>query len=137
MPKIAEGMQVIRTSGVQFIRTLKSEFPEDELIPDSNFEITPYIRAVVHKAHHELLATGEMRTDPAMFLCACYQDGLLDAFDHQMANESKGLYHHRCYVQDMMRFTYQDLLDERREEGIWHTVAYIHGYMRWASVPLG
>lgn len=129
LPEIARDMQVIRTSGVQFIRTLKSKFPEDELIPDSSFEVTPYVRALVHKTHHELLATGEMRDDPAMFLCACYQDGLLDAFDHQMANESKGPYHHRCYVRDMMRFTYQDLLDERREEGIWHTVAYIHGYM--------
>lgn len=129
LPDIAKDMHVIRTSGVHFIRTLKSEFSEDELIPDSHFEVTPYARALVHKVHHELLDTGEMREDPAMFLCACYQDGLLDAFDHQMANASKGPYHHRCYVRDLLSVTYQDLLDERHDEGVWHTVAYIHGYM--------
>lgn len=129
LSEVAKDMHVLRTSGLHFVRTLKGELSEDELIPDANFEATPFVRALVHKVHHELLGTGEMHGDGAMSLCACYQDGLMDAFDHQMANASKGPYHHRCYVEDMIGVTYKKLLEERREEGIWHTVAYIEGYM--------
>lgn len=128
-PDIAKDMHILRTSGMHFVRMLKKEFPEDELIPDSHFALTPYVRRFVWKAHHDLLDTGEMREDPAMYICACYQDGLMDAFDHQMANAAKGPYHHRCYVEGLIHVTYDALRQERMEEGIWHTVAYIQGYM--------
>ena len=128
-PEIAKDMQILRTSGVHFVRKLKEAFPAEELIPDERFEVTPYVRALVHKVHHKLLADGDMRDDPAMFVCACYHDGLMDAFDHQMANAAKGPYHHRCYVEGMIDVTYSKLLDERREQGLWHTAAYIQGYI--------
>lgn len=128
-PEIAEDMHVIRTSGVQFLRTLKTAFPEGELLPDERFEMIPYMRALVDEVHQKLVGDGEMRDDPAMYLCACYQDGLSDAFDHQMANAPKGKYYHRCYVERMIDEVYADLYDERVDEGKLETAAYIHGYI--------
>jgi NAD-dependent SIR2 family protein deacetylase len=128
-PGLAKDMHVLRTSGVQFIRTLKTNFSPDELIPDSRFAITPLIRELVREVHHKTLASGEMRNDPAMYICACYQDGLIDAFDHQMANARKGPYHHRCHVERLIHEVYAHLREERRSQGRWETAAYIEGYM--------
>jgi len=129
IPKFAEGMHLLRTSGLHFVETLKDGFPEDELLPDERFAVLPLIRAEVRKLHHEMVEEGEMRCDPAMFMCACYQDGLMDAFDHQMANAPKGDYFHRCYSEGLARNVYEKLRGERADEGVWHTVAYIEGYI--------
>jgi hypothetical protein len=126
----AQDMHVIRTSGVKFAETLKTAFSEEELVPDDRFEAAPYIRAVIGELHHKMVGDGEMREDPAMYLCACYQDGLTDAFDHQIANAPRGPYHHRCYSERLVDEVYLKLFEERAAEGQWETAAYIEGYIR-------
>jgi hypothetical protein len=128
-PAVAQGMHLICTSGAHFVHTLKQAFPEDELVPDERFDALPFMRALVSKLHHEMIAEGEMRDEPALLMCACYQDGLMDAFDHQMANAAKGDYFHRCYTEGLLRDVYRRLYDERVEDGVWQTVAYLEGYM--------
>lgn len=129
LPAFAQGMHVIRTSGTRFVEELKAGFPEDEMLSDERFDEIPFIRAKVRKRHHEMIEAGEMREDPAMFICACYQDGLMDAFDHQMANASKGQYFHPCYSERLVQNVYEELKAARAEKGMWHTVAYVEGYI--------
>lgn len=129
LPDFVSGMHLLRTSGVHFVSKLKESFPEEELLTEKRFEFLPYLRHIVRTLHHEMIEKGEMREDPAMFMCACYQDGLMDAFDYIMANRSKGDFYHRCYTERMMSEVYEPLREERSEEGIWHTAAYVEGYL--------
>lgn len=129
VPTFANDMHVISTSGFRFLKELKASFPDDELLDEQRFELIPYAREIVRSLHHEMIEAGEMCDDPAMFMCACYQDGLMDAFDYIMANRSRGDFYHRCYTERMITEVYEDLHDKRAEEGIWHTAAYIEGYM--------
>ncbi len=137
LPEVASEMHVIRTSGMEFLRTLKSAFSEEELVPDDRFEAIPYMRELVGAVHHRLVDEGEMRDDPAMYMCACYQDGLTDAFDHQMANAAKGPYHHRCHTERMISEVYADLYHKRVDEGAYETAAYIHGFISGLEFLIG
>ena len=128
-PHIAKDMHIIHTNGVHFLRELKGHFTEGELIADERFDAIPAIRSIVAAVHHDLVERGEMRQDPAMLVCACYQDGLLDAFDHITANKRKGDYSHRCYTEGIVNETYARLLKEREDDGRWLSVAYVQGYM--------
>jgi hypothetical protein len=130
---VAEGMHVIRTSGVHFLRKLKEQFRKGELLPEERFTPIPLIRAIVRELHHEMIAKGEMSTDPAMLMCACYQDGLMDAFDHIEANKAHGDYYHRCYTERLVEDTYAELLDERVRRGVWLSAAYVEGYLAGLS----
>jgi hypothetical protein len=60
-----------------------------------------------------------------MLVCACYQDGLLDAFDYITANKRKGDYSHRCYTEGIVNETYARLLKEREDDSRWLSVAYV------------
>ena len=85
---VTKDMHVIHTSGEHFVHKLKEGLPRECFLPDERFDAIPAARAIVSAAHHHMLDQGEMRDDPAMLICACYHDGLLDAFDHQMANKA-------------------------------------------------
>jgi NAD-dependent SIR2 family protein deacetylase len=129
VPSFAGDMHLLQTSGVRFLTGLKDSFPESELLSEERFEPIPYVRHVVRTLHHKMIDAGEMRDDPAMFMCACYQDGLMDAFDYIMANKKRGDFYHRCYTKQMISDVYKALLDERSKEGLWHTAAYVEGYI--------
>ncbi len=127
-PAVAADMHVIRTSGEHFVHVLKKAFDEDELLADERFDAIPMTRMRIKHANSEVLEGGEMNEDPAMYLCSCYQDGLVHAFDHQLANARKGDYFHTCHTRGLLD-TYEKYKDERVEAGRWETVAYIEGYM--------
>jgi len=129
LPDFAGDMHLLQTSGIRFLAELKASFPEDELLDEERFEAIPFFRHIVRTLHHKMIDAGEMRDDPAMFICACYQDGLMDAFDYIMANRNRGDLYHRCYSERMVREVYMNLLSERSEEGVWHTAAYVEGYI--------
>jgi hypothetical protein len=129
LPDFAGDMHLLQTSGIRFLAELKASFPEDELLDEERFETIPFFRHIVRTLHHKMIDAGEMRDDPAMFICACYQDGLMDAFDYIMANKNRGDLYHRCYSERMVRGVYMNLLAERSEEGVWHTAAYVEGYI--------
>jgi NAD-dependent SIR2 family protein deacetylase len=129
LPSFAGDMHLLQTSGVRFLAELKASFPGEELLAEERFEMIPYIRHIVRTLHHKMIEAGEMREDPAMFICACYQDGLMDAFDYIMANRNRGDFYHRCYTERMVREVYAELLEEKSEEGVWHTAAYVEGYI--------
>jgi hypothetical protein len=125
--ELAEGMHLIRTNGVHFLTELKGTFG-DEFVPDSRFEAIPMMREFVRMMHHHMIDQGEMRDEPEMLVCASYQDGLMDAFDHQMANKAAGKYSHRCYTVGLVSETYQHLHDRKLGAKHWLDVAYIEGY---------
>lgn len=126
---IAKDMHVIQTSGVHFLRELKRQFRDDEILPAERFEVIPLMRAMIREAHHRFLDGAEMRLDPTMLMCACYQDGLMDALDHIMANRNRGDYWHRCYAQGLATTIYPELQQQRELDGRWPSVAYIEGYI--------
>lgn len=129
IPNFAGDMHLLQTSGLRFLQELKASFPEEELLGEERFEALPWIREMIRTLHHRMIDAGEMREDPAMYICACYQDGLMDAFDYILANKKRGDFYHRCYTRDLVRTVYDPLLDEREDEGKWETVAYVEGYM--------
>lgn len=133
---IARDMHVIQTSGIHFVQKLKEAFSETERVPDDRFRAVPVMREIVRLAHHDMIEQGEMREDPAMLMCACYQDGVMDALDHIDVNMTRGDYHHRCYTESVAGETYPQILREREERGAWLSVAYVEGYMNGLSFLL-
>lgn len=125
---IGEEVQVIRTTGVRFLRELKMNMPEECFLPDERIMTIPSTRFALSKAHIELVSSGEMVEDPALLICACYQDGMLDAFDYISQNKYSGEFSHRCEILGIVEY-YTHLMAEREEAGMWHTVAYIEGYL--------
>lgn len=128
-PDVARDMHIIHTGGVRFLQELKAILPESCFVPDERFDHIPLMRELLSRIHTEhLVNKGEMSEDPAMLVCACYQDGLLDALDYIEANKGSGEFSHRCEVVDLLKH-YEGLREERERAGIWHTVAYIEGYI--------
>ena len=127
-PEIAKDMHIIRTDARYFIEKLKESYSEDEFVSDQRFELIPGVREIVRSIHHHMLDQGEMRENPEMFLCASYHDGLIHAFDHQMANKSGGKYSHRCHTEGLLR-TYETIQESKLGVGRYEDVAYVEGYM--------
>lgn len=127
-PAHVDHMHVIRTDGTYFVRKLKELYPEDEFIPDARVEAAPAAREFVRIVHHHMLDQGEMREDGEMYVAASYHDGLIHAFDHQMANRVTGQYSHRCYVLRQLEI-YRELQEEKLAVPDYIDVAYIEGYL--------
>lgn len=127
-PDVAKHLHVLRTDARYFIEQLKALYPEEEFIADERFAGVPMMCHIVRAVHLEMLDHGEMREDAALFFAANYHDGLLDAFDHQMANMGAGQYSHRCHTEGVLR-AYEDIRAEKLEAKRFDDVAYVEGYM--------
>jgi SIR2-like domain len=128
-PSVARGMHVIGTTGTHFLSELARQIPAEEFVPESRLQAVPMMRAIVRELHHELLDASEMSSDPALLMCASYQDGLIDAFDHIVANAPKGQYNHCCHTVEMVSRSYPLLREQREADGRWLSVAYIEGFV--------
>lgn len=94
-----KGLHPIFTDARYFIAMLKKHLSDDEhFLPDDRFDgiRTAYDR--VDEEHGKLHRAFNPHKTPAMVFSACYQDGLMHAFERIMVLKKTGEYSHRCDV---------------------------------------
>lgn len=120
------GLEEIRTSGVQFLRTLKSELINDHFLPDEVYDVIAELKDRVFDAK-DILARYSHKKYSALAHCWAYHDGLLDACGRILSRRGSGEYSDKHHVTHMIDF-YDDLHDRSIEEGRYWEGAYIDGY---------
>lgn len=127
-PPLVGQMHVVRTGAAHFMRELKKQLPAEVFLPDERFDVLPFVHAAAVNRHRELANGRSLREHPEDVHCLSYQDGLIHAFEHQMANLRAGGYSHVCHVEAWISL-YEGYRAERLRARIYYEVAYIDGYL--------
>jgi hypothetical protein len=123
------GLTPIFTAAAHFIRTLKKHLAADRhFLPDGRFDAIPVALARARAEHRTLHEAFDAAARPEIIYCACYQDGLIDAFERMMARRHTGEYSHQCDVANLLK-KYDSIRAENRRACRYLDVAYIEGYM--------
>lgn len=120
------GLVEIRTSGVHFLRQLKSALTEDHFLPDDIYEEIEELEARALDAK-EVVSNYSHKKYPALVHCWAYQEGMLDACGRILGRRGSGEYSDKNHVGQMFAF-YAHLVDHSIEDGRFFNAAYIDGY---------
>ena len=121
------GLTVIKTSGVRFLKDLKSALVGPCFIDDSVYERVDEMFALLDEAD-QFAKTVSHKKYPAIIHCWAYHDGLRDAFFRIPHRRPSGEYSDRHHVTAMLRH-YDTLGDRAYDAGRFTDAAYIEGYM--------
>jgi hypothetical protein len=123
------GLRPIFTDARFFVAMLKKHLEgNDEFIPDERFAGIMKAWRHVKELHGELHVALRPAKHPTVIYTACYQDGLMHAFERMMARIATGEYAHRCVV-DRQVSQYLNLRREKVKAKLYQDVAYIDGYI--------
>jgi len=117
----------IRTSGVKFLRQLKSLLVEDHFLPDEIYDEVGDLldRALEAK---EVVSKYSHKQFPALVHCWSYQEGLIDACGRILSRRRSGEYSDKNHVHRMCG-NYLRMEENALEEGRYFDAAYIDGYI--------
>lgn len=127
-PALPRGSTIIRTDATYFLQQLKSLLPSEEFVEDDRLAASTMMRRYVGQIHREMSERIRPTVFPSVIYCAVYQDGLMHAFDHQIANRGLGDYWHTCYVREQIRM-YHKLIEDCRKDRNYFDSAYLTGYV--------
>lgn len=120
------GLTVIRTSGVRFLRDLKSGMTGHCFIDDSVYDSVEDLFALLDEAD-DFAKTISPKDSPTVIHCWAYHDGMRDALYRVRHRRVTGEYSDRHHVTELLR-TYDKLFDQAYEAGRFTDAAYIDGY---------
>lgn len=121
------GLTVIRTSGVHFLRDLKSKLVGPCFIDDSVYDKVDELFDLLDEAD-TIAKRVSHKKYPAIIHCWAYHDGMRDACFRILHRRSSGEYSDRHHVLAMLR-QYDDLSIRAYDSGRFTDSAYLEGYM--------
>lgn len=125
--KVAEfGLTVIKTSGVRFLRDLKSQLLGHCFVDDSAYDTVDEVFAVLDEAD-EFAKSISHKQYPAIIHCWAYHDGMRDACSRILRKRVTGEYSDRHHVESLLK-SYDAMYDKTYDAGRFTDAAYIDGY---------
>ena len=122
------GLHHLRTSGTEFMRSLKAHLIEDEsLIPDSVLDDVLDVGEEVREAR-ELTLEMNWRDNPEIVFSIAYQDGMIHALERIGSQRVTGEYNDSARVQRLIH-DYSRLLHRAIEKKRIWDAAYVNGYL--------
>ncbi|WP_242164409.1 SIR2 family protein [Lysobacter sp. M15] len=122
------GLHPIFTDARYFVAMLKKHLAEDEhFLPDDRFDGIRGAYDRVDEEHGKLHRAFNLHKTPEIAFSACYQDGLMHAFERIMVLKRTGEYSHRC---DVLRKAqaYEGIRRHNIKMRRYLDVAYAEGY---------
>ena len=120
------GLNVIKTSGVGFLKELKTQMVGRCFIDDSVYDAIDDAYDLLDEAD-EYAKSISHKTFPAIIHCWAYHDGMRDALWRVSHKRPTGEYSDRHHVASLLR-TYDALYDKAYEAGRFTDAAYLDGY---------
>lgn len=120
------GLTVINTSGVRFLKDLKTALVGPCFIDDSVYDKVEELFALLDEADQFAKSISHKKY-PAIIHCWAYHDGLRDAFFRITHRRPTGEYSDRHNVLAMLR-KYDSVADRAYDAGRYTDAAYIEGY---------
>lgn len=120
-------LNVIRTSGVRFLKDLKAEMVGRCFIDDEVYDIAAALYDELDEAD-EIAKRISSKEYPAVIICWSYHDGMRDGLFRIMWRRGSGEYSDRHHVLSLIR-TYEGMCDRAYEAGRFHDSVYIEGYL--------
>lgn len=124
----ALGLRHLKTSGTNFLRSLKAHLVESEdLLDDRVIERARRAHPIVLDAYTQ---TSEMnwRVHPELVFSLSYQEGLIDALNRIKSQWITGEYTDPRHINHTLD-SYEHFLHTAVERGRFYDAAYIHGYL--------
>ncbi|QOR67141.1 SIR2 family protein [Cytobacillus suaedae] len=119
----------IVTDATFFIQVLKEHLIHLELIvPDENFGIIYDALDIIQDEHARLSNSFNIKENPEVILTLCYQDGLIHSFERILAMRKTGYYSNPQQVRKIIN-DYEILKQQKYNDGVYHDVAYIDGFI--------
>jgi hypothetical protein len=129
------GLSELKTSGVNFLRKLKSEIASSCFIDDTKYDEVAQLQDLAYEADE--IAKGVSHKDyPSIIFCWSYHDGLTDACFRILQRRMSGEYSNRHRVQFLAR-TYSEAADKAYDAGRYTDSAYLEGYANALILLLG
>lgn len=128
------GITTIKTSGVHFLKTVKSELYGPCFINDSVYERVDELADLLDEAD-SIGKKVSHKTYPVIVHCWAYHDGMRDACFRILHRQPSGEYSDRHHVLDMIRY-YDDLSNRAYRAERFTDAAYIEGYVSGLMVLL-
>lgn len=116
----------IYTSGMGFLRELKSKMTEDCFLPDDVYDRVARVEHLAWEANN-YASTKSHKTYPAVVHCWSYIEGLLDVCGRILLRRASGEYSDRHHVAAKVA-SYMHLFDRAIEREHFFEAAYINGY---------
>ncbi|MCP6680660.1 SIR2 family protein [Bacillus nakamurai] len=119
----------IITDATFFIKVLKEHLIHLKLIvPDENFGDIYDVLDLVQEEHTRLSSSFNIKENPQVILTLCYQDGLIHSFERILAMRKTGDYSNPQQVRKIIN-DYEIIKQQKYNDGVYHDVAYIDGYI--------
>lgn len=119
----------IITDATYFIKVLKEHLLNLELIvPDESFRSISDTLKSVRDEHAKLSSLFDPIRSPEIILTLCYQDGLIHSFERILAMRKTGNYSNPQQVRIIIN-DYEIIKTQKYNDGVYHDVAYIDGYI--------
>lgn len=120
------GLTMIKTSGVRFLKDLKSELTGHCFVSDSVYDTVADLSDVLDEAD-EFAKSISHKKYPAIIHCWAYHDGMRDACYRILSRRGTGEYSDRHHVDALLR-NYDAMYDKAYDAGRFTDAAYIEGY---------
>lgn len=123
-----KGLHPIFTDARYFIAMLKKHLTENEhYLPDDRFDGIRAAYDRVDDEHSKLHRAFDVHKTPEMAFSACYQDGLMHAFERIMVLKKTGEYSHRCDIERKAQ-RYERIRQHNIKMKRYLDAAYAEGY---------
>jgi NAD-dependent SIR2 family protein deacetylase len=123
------GLIPIVTDGTYFLHVLKDHLASDGLmIPDDRFDAVWSALLEVQSRHDALHKAFSYTKSPELLYCACYQDGMMDAFGRIASRKHTGEYSCRNHVRNLID-RYLQIQKSKAKSRKYVDVAYVEGYI--------
>ena len=128
-----KNITVIETDATYFIKILKEKLVECEyLLSDKIFEGIPNILDFIIDEHNKIYERLSSNSYPEIHLTACYQDGLIHAFERILSTYKTGMNSNEEQIINSMH-SYEHIIEDKEKKGLYHDVAYFEGYLNGIS----
>jgi hypothetical protein len=125
----------IRTSGVGFLRELKSQLIGHCFLADEVYETVERVEALAWEAN-DYAGAKSHKTYPAILHCWGYIEGLLDACGRIRMRRTSGEYSDRHHILELVQ-SYEKLYERAIDEERFFDAAYVDGYVNGLFLLLG
>ena len=119
---------VIRTDATFFVEEIKKYLVKNEqMISDNHFLSIPEALNFLNSVHIQLTESFSVSDFPSIIYTASYQDGLKHALERFLSRFKTGEYSKKENIGCMICH-YNDTIEEKRKDKLFHDVAYFIGY---------
>jgi hypothetical protein len=126
--ELPAGLKVITTDGTHFMRSIKSQMCEAGCyLPDEIYDDIAQELEQVRQEHVDLWDKVSVKKKPQMLGAACYQDGLIDAYQLVLDQRLTGRFSDLHRIQHQVHL-YEQKIAEYRKRRRYLDTAYFRGY---------